>query len=107
MHPSRVSLIAGLGNPGPRYSGTRHNAGFWFLERLQSEEGLEFAASERFRSQTAVWAHAGRQIRVMAPCVFMNCSGQSVAPLARYYRIPPNRSWSCTTSWTCPPVRYG
>ncbi len=91
MHPSRVSLIAGLGNPGLRYSDTRHNAGFWFLDRLQSAERLEFGTVERFKSQTAVWMHDGRQIRVMAPCVFMNRSGQSVAPMARYYRISPEQ----------------
>jgi len=79
-------LIVGLGNPGAEYIDTRHNAGFWLCERLAAKLGAELRRESRFhgiagRTQGQVW--------LLMPQTFMNCSGQSVASLARFYRIPP------------------
>jgi len=84
-----VALIAGLGNPGRRYAATRHNAGFQFLERLQAARGLTLASHQRFNAELGGITGNGRTVRVMAPATFMNRSGQAVAPLAAFYRIPP------------------
>lgn len=83
-------MIVGLGNPGPKYSETRHNAGFWFLDALHKKaEG-----SAGFRSQTKVSAEVcrsrlyGRECIFAKPTVFMNHSGQAVRALVDYYRVP-------------------
>ena len=78
-------LIVGLGNPGAEYADTRHNAGFWLCERLAAKLGAELRREPRFhgiagRTQEQVW--------LLMPQTFMNCSGQAVASLARFYRIP-------------------
>lgn len=85
-----LALIAGLGNPGARYAATRHNAGFRFIARLQAATGLTLAPEKRFKAEVGRLpggAGAGGP-RVMTPAVFMNLSGQAVAPLAAFYRIP-------------------
>ncbi|MDD9854587.1 MAG: aminoacyl-tRNA hydrolase [Gammaproteobacteria bacterium] len=90
-----IALIAGLGNPGARYAATRHNAGFQFIARLQAETGLTLAREKRFNAEVGrLPGPAGRAggnpaVRVMTPATFMNLSGQAVAPLASFYRIPP------------------
>lgn len=79
-------LVVGLGNPGPEYAETRHNAGFWLCERLAAKLGAELKRESRFHGL------AGRtrdQAWLLLPQVFMNRSGQAVAALARFYRIPP------------------
>ncbi len=80
-------LIVGLGNPGGEYSETRHNAGFWFCERLAAQLGAQFAHESRFHGQVAHARAAGAWL--LMPQTFMNRSGQSVGALARFYRIPP------------------
>lgn len=89
-----LALIAGLGNPGAKYAATRHNAGFQFIARLQAATGLTLAHEKRFNAEVGRLPAAGGDgvgagPRVMTPAVFMNLSGQSVAPLAAFYRIPP------------------
>lgn len=83
-----VELIVGLGNPGPRYADTRHNAGFWFVERLASAERLTLKAETRFHGEVATWARPAGDVRLLKPLTFMNESGRSVQALAAYYRIP-------------------
>ncbi len=80
-------LIVGLGNPGAEYAETRHNAGFWFCERLSDKFGVEFSNESRFHGRVA---HA-RDARVwmLMPQVFMNRSGMAVGALARFHRIEP------------------
>jgi PTH1 family peptidyl-tRNA hydrolase len=87
---SGLILIVGLGNPGSKYSQTRHNAGFWFLDVLQKKLGVDSG----FRSQAKVLADVYRA-RIYAtdcifakPTVFMNHSGQAVRALLDYYRVP-------------------
>jgi PTH1 family peptidyl-tRNA hydrolase len=85
-------MIVGLGNPGSRYSQTRHNAGFWFLDVLQKEVASGIVGSG-FRLQSKVSAEIcrgrlyGRECILAKPTVFMNHSGQAVRALVDYYQV--------------------
>jgi PTH1 family peptidyl-tRNA hydrolase len=84
---SAPHLVVGLGNPGGEYTETRHNAGFWFCERLGRELGAHFAFESRFHGFAA---HArGLGLWLLMPQTYMNRSGQAIGALARFYRIPP------------------
>ena len=80
-------LIVGLGNPGPEYDQTRHNAGFWFCEQLARELGVALTREARFHGIAGHSRSSGQWL--LMPQTFMNRSGQSVAALARFYRIEP------------------
>ena len=84
-----IQLIAGLGNPGPEYLATRHNAGFWWLENLAQQWGVQLAHSRDFHGFIASSQQQGRKVWLLQPTLFMNRSGQSVAALARFYKILP------------------
>ena len=87
--PSRpLRLVVGLGNPGAEYSETRHNAGFWFCERLADKLGLRFSHESRFHGLVANAREAG--VWLLMPQTFMNRSGQAIGSLARFYRIEPS-----------------
>ncbi len=84
--PCAPKLVVGLGNPGADYSETRHNAGFWFCERLAVREHAQFRHESRFHGLVA----KGRSgLWLLMPDTFMNRSGQSVGALARFYHIAP------------------
>ncbi|MCI0655229.1 MAG: aminoacyl-tRNA hydrolase [Methylococcaceae bacterium] len=83
-------LIAGLGNPSAYYEKTRHNAGFWFVEKLASKESVEFHPESRFSGLIAKFACAGRIALLVKPLTFMNRTGQSIGAVSRYYDIPPD-----------------
>ena len=85
-HPA-IRLVVGLGNPGTDYAETRHNAGFWFCERLAAELGIGFSNESRFHGRVAHARNAG--VWLLMPQTFMNRSGQSVGALARFHRIAP------------------
>jgi PTH1 family peptidyl-tRNA hydrolase len=87
VNQTAISLIAGLGNPGKQYIETRHNVGFWFIERLQQQFHIHFNLEKKFKAETGAFLFDDRQIRVIVPNTFMNLSGQSVAPMAAFYRI--------------------
>ncbi len=84
-----MRLIVGLGNPGPQYEGTRHNAGFWFVDLLARRHDGVFRSEPRFHAQTCRIRVGGQACWLLKPITFMNRSGQSVSSLARYFRIPP------------------
>jgi PTH1 family peptidyl-tRNA hydrolase len=84
-----LRLIVGLGNPGPEYSETRHNAGFWFCERLARELGAAFSRESRYHGLVAKARMNGTDLWLLMPQTFMNRSGQSVQALAHFYRIAP------------------
>lgn len=84
-----VQLLVGLGNPGSRYEQTRHNAGFWLLDALAARTGGHFTEARRLFGETARVSLGGCDCRLLKPTTFMNRSGQAVAALARFYRIPP------------------
>ena len=83
-----VILLAGLGNPGDRYAATRHNVGHWFIERLQQQYPINFKLEKKFKAETGYFVHDDQTIRIVVPNTYMNLSGQSVAPMAAFYRIP-------------------
>ncbi|MDO8960278.1 MAG: aminoacyl-tRNA hydrolase [Rhodocyclaceae bacterium] len=82
-----LKLIVGLGNPGSDYSKTRHNAGFWFCERLARELDVSFTRESRYHGWVANARDAG--VWLLMPQTFMNRSGQSVQALTNFYRIEP------------------
>jgi PTH1 family peptidyl-tRNA hydrolase len=85
-----LRLIVGLGNPGRKYSATRHNAGAWFADRLAATLGLELRPEARFRSLVARGrAPDGGDFRLALPQTYMNESGLAVAALAHFYRVSP------------------
>lgn len=87
MTTAAPRLIVGLGNPGNQYSETRHNAGFWFCERLASLLGVRFSHEARFHGLVANARQAG--LWLLMPQTYMNRSGQAIGALARFYRIQP------------------
>jgi PTH1 family peptidyl-tRNA hydrolase len=80
-------LVVGLGNPGAEYSETRHNAGFWFCERLARRLGVTLARESRFHGLAGFARDAG--VWLLLPQTFMNRSGQSVGALVRFHKIDP------------------
>ena len=85
-----ISLIAGLGNPGPEYADTRHNAGFRFLAALLEGRGAVLKGESRFAGRVAKAVIGGRELWLLAPDTFMNHSGDAIAKFAHYYKIPTN-----------------
>lgn len=81
-------LIVGLGNSGERYAATRHNVGFWLVDRLAEREGLHWRSERRYRALMARWDRAGTTRWLMKPEGFMNDSGSAVAACMRYLRLP-------------------
>lgn len=86
---ANIRLIVGLGNPGADYVDTRHNAGFWLIDLIAADRGLSFRFEKRFNADECKFKAEGRDIFLQKPQTFMNRSGQSVAALARYYKIAP------------------
>ncbi len=84
-----VRLIAGLGNPGPQYEQTRHNVGVWFVRALADRYHIELRAESRFKGQLGRGSIEGHDVRLLVPSTFMNLSGESVGPVAHFYRIAP------------------
>lgn len=84
----RIELVVGLGNPGARYEATRHNAGFWLVDRLAADARVALRAEARFRADVGKLSLAGQDVWLVKPTGFMNCSGASVGAMARFYKIP-------------------
>jgi PTH1 family peptidyl-tRNA hydrolase len=83
-----MKLIVGLGNPGPRYEQTRHNIGFMAADAIIRRHGFR-GAREKFHGLIAEGEIDGEKALVLKPMTFMNESGTSVAPAARFYKIEP------------------
>jgi PTH1 family peptidyl-tRNA hydrolase len=83
-----IKLIVGLANPGPQYHDTRHNAGAWFVSELARLHHSPLNSESRFFGDTARIQYQGGDLRLLIPTTFMNRSGQSIAALANFYRIP-------------------
>ena len=84
-----IRLIAGLGNPGPEYAATRHNAGFWFVDEVADRLKVSLAPERSYFGLAARAGVAGRPLWLLEPTTFMNLSGKSVAALARFFKIEP------------------
>jgi len=79
-------IIAGLGNPGATYEHTRHNIGFITLDAICSDIGCSFSTS-KWSGDTSKTLYCGEQIVLVKPTTFMNLSGQSIAAVAKYYKV--------------------
>lgn len=86
-----IDLIVGLGNPGQQYENTRHNAGAWFVESIARKYSETLKNDPKYKGHTARIRINGHDVRLLIPSTFMNLSGQSVAPLAKFFKIPPER----------------
>ena len=84
-----IRLIAGLGNPGPEYAATRHNAGFWFVDEVADRLKISFSPERSYFGLAARASVGGRPLWLLEPTTFMNLSGKSVAALARFFKIEP------------------
>jgi PTH1 family peptidyl-tRNA hydrolase len=85
---SEIKLIVGLGNPGPQYEATRHNAGFWWVDQVCAETGSKLNLEAKF------FGHAGKlngapEAWLLKPTTFMNVSGRAVGAIAKFYKIAP------------------
>ena len=83
-----IRLVAGLGNPGAEYGQTRHNAGFWFADELARCQDGVFRREARFHGEVCRIRLEGAQLWLLKPDTWMNRSGQAVARLANFYKIP-------------------
>ena len=83
-----ISLIIGLGNPGDKYSKTRHNAGFWFIDELASRYGASFKAESKFSGEVAKASIEGQSVWLLKPSTFMNRSGLAAHQISSFYKIP-------------------
>ena len=84
LEPARIRLVAGLGNPGAEYAGTRHNIGFMVVDHLATEFGLRWEHSVKWG---ALWAKDER-VLLAKPATYMNRSGEPLAAIAQFYKIP-------------------
>jgi len=84
-----IRLFVGLGNPGTEYEATRHNAGFWWLDALAGKLGVRLVADRGYHGLLARLNTAAGPVWLLEPMTYMNRSGQSVAALARFYKIAP------------------
>ena len=83
-------LVVFLGNPGPKYNGTRHNAGFMAADAMAAKRGVRIDRV-RFKALTGELSLGGEKLLLMKPQTYMNLSGEAVAQAARFYKIPPER----------------
>jgi peptidyl-tRNA hydrolase, PTH1 family len=87
-----ITLIVGLGNPGPHYATTRHNAGFWVIDQIASRYRGSLRQESKFFGEVGrieiLQANVRTSVWLQKPMTFMNRSGQAVAALANYYKIP-------------------
>jgi len=84
----RIQLIVGLGNPGQQYEQTRHNAGAEFVEQLAARHLTPLKADSKYHGLYGKISINGQPVHLLIPTTFMNISGQSVASLAIFYKIP-------------------
>lgn len=82
-------IIAGLGNPGEKYDATRHNAGFWAIDRLSRELGIEMGKRD-FRAIIGKGQVDGKSVMLCKPQTYMNLSGESLVEMVYYYRMDPS-----------------
>ncbi|NCB57782.1 MAG: aminoacyl-tRNA hydrolase [Gammaproteobacteria bacterium] len=84
-----IQLIVGLGNPGPEYANTRHNAGAWYVALLAERYNGSLREDPKYFGLTGRIQINGQDVRLLIPTTFMNLSGKSVVALAKFFQIPP------------------
>lgn len=83
-----VQLIVGLANPGSQYQNTRHNAGEWFVQEIARRYNTTLKLENKFYGFTAQVTINGQDVKLLVPITFMNKSGQAIAAMAQFYKIP-------------------
>ena len=86
-----IQCVVGLGNPGPKYAETRHNAGFWFVDELARANGVVLRAENKFSGELGRMRTSAGECWLLKPMTYMNHSGRSVAALCNFYRILPEQ----------------
>lgn len=86
-----IKLIVGLGNPGPEYEATRHNAGFWWVDEVAHRLGARLAPERAYSGLVARVNRPDGPLWLLQPMTYMNLSGKAVAPLARFFKIEPEQ----------------
>jgi PTH1 family peptidyl-tRNA hydrolase len=89
MSAPALIAIVGLGNPGPEYERTRHNAGFWFADAVAERWRGSFRTESKFFGQLARVRIEGSEVLLLKPSTFMNRSGQAVQALMQFYKLAP------------------
>jgi PTH1 family peptidyl-tRNA hydrolase len=84
-----IRLLVGLGNPGPEYEDTRHNAGFWFIDAVARELKANLVPERSYFGLAARVNRPDGPVWLLEPMTFMNLSGKSVGALARFFKIAP------------------
>lgn len=85
----KISLIVGLGNPGAQYANTRHNAGADYIEQLAAQYSTTLKPEKKYSGLYGKAIIDGSPVHLLIPTTFMNLSGQAVAALSQFYKIPP------------------
>ena len=85
-----IRLLVGLGNPGPEYEATRHNAGFWFIDAVARQLKAQLVPERSYYGLAARASRPTGPVWLLEPMTFMNLSGKSVAALARFFKIAPD-----------------
>lgn len=83
-----IQLVVGLGNPGPDYENTRHNAGAWLVEQLARQQSISLSKHAKYPALLGRGTINGQDIRLLIPTTYMNLSGQAVGPVAHFFKIP-------------------
>ncbi|HEY2123183.1 MAG TPA: aminoacyl-tRNA hydrolase [Chthoniobacterales bacterium] len=81
----QLRLVTGLGNPGPQYTGTRHNIGFMVIDFLAGKHGVTLSKSAAWNSELGKWG----DILLVKPLSYMNRSGEAIGRFANYFKIHP------------------
>ena len=89
MSGNELKLIVGLGNPGPEYARTRHNAGFWLVDELARRHGGTFRFEGKHQAELARVRMGGEEIWLAKPMTFMNRSGGPVSSVLGFYKVSP------------------
>ena len=84
-----IRLLVGIGNPGPEYEATRHNAGFWFIDEVARKLGVTLTPERSYFGLVARVNRPDGPVWLLQPMTFMNLSGKAVAALARFFKIAP------------------
>lgn len=100
---STLQLIVGLGNPGPEYSQTRHNAGVWFVEKLARDFNVSLKADSKFFGLTGKFTTAGQEFKLLIPSTYMNLSGKAVLAMAQFYKLSPEQILVAHDEMALPP----
>ena len=88
---AELKAVVGLGNPGDKYAKTRHNAGFWLIERLVAQNSGALKAQNRLHGLHGQVAVRGQSLHMLMPTTFMNVSGRSIRALLDFYKLQPEQ----------------